>query len=78
MKIEIISPEKEIYKGEISLAQLPGIDGSFEILENHAPMISALKKGKIRVKDMEGKEVFIDINSGTLEVINNVITIVTN
>ena len=46
MNLEIITPDKTIYKGEADLVQLPGIDGSFEILNNHAPLISALVKGK--------------------------------
>ena len=49
MKVKIISPEKVVYEGETSLMQLPGIDGSFEILNNHAPIISVLGKGNIRV-----------------------------
>ncbi len=51
MKLEIISPDKSVFTGEVSLVQLPGIDGSFEILNNHAPLISVLKKGKIKIKD---------------------------
>jgi len=51
MNLEITTPDKTIFEGEVSLVQLPGIDGSFELLNNHAPMISALKKGKIKIKD---------------------------
>ena len=47
MNLEIITPDKSVYTGEVSLVQLPGIDGSFEVLDNHAPLISVLKKGKI-------------------------------
>ena len=50
MQVEIITPDTEIFKGEATLIQLPGIDGSFEILNNHAPLISALRKGKIKLK----------------------------
>lgn len=66
MKVKIISPEKVVYEGETSLMQLPGIDGSFEILNNHAPIISVLGKGNIRVVTKE-KELFFPINSGVLE-----------
>ncbi|MBI9036108.1 MAG: F0F1 ATP synthase subunit epsilon, partial [Bacteroidales bacterium] len=55
MTIEIITPEKSIFTGEAELVQLPGIDGSFEILNNHAPLISVLKTGKIKVMDREKK-----------------------
>ena len=54
MKIEIVTPDTTIYEGEVSLAQLPGLDGSFEILNNHAPMIAALKKGKVKVAKASG------------------------
>ena len=72
MNLEIITPDKTIYEGEAELVQLPGIDGSFEILNNHAPLISALKKGKIKLKkSKESKEEFFEINGGVIEVLNN-------
>lgn len=76
MEVEIITPDKEIFKGEAQLVQLPGIDGSFEILNNHAPMISALKEGKIKVKKTkEGKNDFYEIKGGVIEVLNNKVLI---
>ena len=76
MKVEIITPDKEIYKGEATLVQLPGIDGSFEILNNHAPLISALKKGKIKLKKTkESQDEFYEINGGVIEVLNNEVLI---
>jgi len=53
MNLEIITPDKTIFKGETDLVQLPGIDGSFEILNNHAALISALSKGVVKI--MKGK-----------------------
>ena len=47
MNLEIITPDKTIFEGEVNLVQLPGIDGSFELLNNHAPMISALKSAEL-------------------------------
>jgi F-type H+-transporting ATPase subunit epsilon len=70
MNVEIITPDKTVFKGEADLVQLPGIDGSFEILNNHAPLISALSKGKIKV-GINNKETFYDINGGVIEVLNN-------
>lgn len=76
MQVEIITPDKEIYKGEAILVQLPGIDGSFEILNNHAPLISALKEGKIKLKKTkESKDEFYEINGGVIEVLNNKVLI---
>jgi len=72
MQVEIITPDKEIFKGEAVLIQLPGIDGSFEILNNHAPLISALKQGQIKLKKTkEGKDEFFEVNGGVIEVLNN-------
>jgi len=74
MNLEIITPDTTIYQGEAELVQLPGIDGSFEILNNHAPLISALKQGKIKIKK-GGKEEFFDINGGVIEVLENKVLI---
>jgi F-type H+-transporting ATPase subunit epsilon len=71
MKIEIITPDTTIYEGEVTLAQLPGIDGSFEVLNNHAPMIAALKKGKVKVIDAKKSTLFFEINGGVVEVLKN-------
>lgn len=75
MNLNIITPDKSIFKDEASLVQLPGVDGSFEILENHAPLISALKKGKLKVIKKDKTEVFFEINGGIVEVLNNKVLI---
>lgn len=71
MVLEIISPDKKLYEGEVKSVVLPGIDGFFGILDNHAPLISALKKGEIKITDSASKvEVFI-VNGGVVEVLHN-------
>lgn len=75
MNLEIITPDKSIFSGEVSLVQLPGIDGSFEILNNHAPLISVLKKGKIKIKDDKDQEQFFEVNGGVVEVLKNKVLI---
>jgi len=75
MKLEIITPDKSVYSGEVSLIQLPGIDGSFEILNMHAPLISVLKQGKIKIKDEKGQEQFFEVNGGVIEVLKNKVLI---
>ncbi|MDR2971138.1 MAG: ATP synthase F1 subunit epsilon [Bacteroidales bacterium] len=70
MTVEIITPDKEIFSGNASLIQLPGLDGLFEILENHAPMIAALSNGRIKLVSDE-KTLFFEINGGTMEVMQN-------
>ncbi len=75
MKLEIITPDKSVFTGEVSLVQLPGIDGSFEILNMHAPLISVLKKGKIKIMDDQKKEQFFEVNGGVIEVLKNKVLI---
>lgn len=75
MTIEIITPEKTIFKGKVSLAQFHGSTGSFEVLYGHAPMVASLKTGKIRMKDTENKIIEIEIKGGTVEVESNFILV---
>jgi F-type H+-transporting ATPase subunit epsilon len=78
MTVEVISPQKAIYtQSGIHLIQLPGIDGSFEILPRHAPMVALLKEGRIRVIKENHSEEYIDINGGMAEVRENKIVILT-
>ncbi len=71
MKIEITTPDNTIYEGDISLAQFPGLDGSFEVLNDHAAMIAVLKKGKIKVIDSKKSVHFFEVNGGVVEVLKN-------
>jgi F-type H+-transporting ATPase subunit epsilon len=71
MHLEIITPEKSLFSGEVTLVQLPGIDGSFEILNNHAALISVLSAGKIKVQDAAKQTQFFDVKGGVVEVLNN-------
>jgi F-type H+-transporting ATPase subunit epsilon len=75
MIVEIITPDKTLYSGELKLVQLPGIDGSFEIMDNHAPMVAVLKKGKIKLLDGKDKAEFMEIEGGVLEVRGNIVKI---
>ena len=61
MDVKIIKPDATLYEGDARLVQLPGIDGLFEILNNHAPIISALKKGKIRIVNNGNETLYFDI-----------------
>jgi F-type H+-transporting ATPase subunit epsilon len=70
MIVEIISPDKIIFSGNVSLIQCPGLDGWFEILEHHANMIAILKKGKIKLISEE-KTLSFEINGGVIEVLKN-------
>lgn len=77
MTLKIISPQKFIYQGEIVLIQLPGTMGSFEILNNHAPMIARIDKGKAKIIDERRNKFSLDLNPGLVEVNNNEIVVLT-
>jgi len=70
MYLNIITPDTTIYSGEVTLVQLPGTDGLFEILTRHAPIIAALGKGKIKA-EINGKNEFFEINGGIVQVLND-------
>ncbi|MGN0033192.1 MAG: ATP synthase F1 subunit epsilon [Candidatus Limimorpha sp.] len=71
MKLQILSPEKQIFNGDTVLVQLPGSDGLFEILNNHAPMIASLGQGRIKVQLADESLQFFNIRGGVVEVLNN-------
>ncbi len=87
MQLEIITPEAEIFKGEAEAVQFPGLDGSFQVLNNHAPIISALAEGSVKVDLKEAfneeehgsesietdgaKTIRIAIKGGVVEMLNN-------
>lgn len=90
MILEIVSPEATLFKGEITSVTLPGVDGSFQILNNHAPILSLLKKGIITItapsfnfnKDVASKfekindqNYTLSIHSGTIEMKNNTVIV---
>ncbi|WP_167604689.1 ATP synthase F1 subunit epsilon [Maribellus sediminis] len=67
MYLEIITPDKKVFEGEVKLIQLPGSKGAFEMLKNHAPIISTLGKGVIKIEDMDSKEQLFEIDGGVVE-----------
>ena len=71
--LEILSPEKLIFKGEVVSVSLPGSKAPFVVLHNHATMISFLQKGRIKWCTFDG-EAGVDISSGFVEVRNNVVS----
>ena len=70
MNIEIISPDKTLFSGEAEVVTLPGINGGFQVMKNHAPMIAGLKEGDVVVKS-NGVEEKFPISGGLFEVLNN-------
>lgn len=70
MHLEILTPEKKVFEGDVTSATFPGADGSFQILDNHAPLISLLKAGTVEYKAKGGANT-LAVTGGVVEVLKN-------
>ncbi len=75
MKLEIITPDKKLFEGEVKSAIFPGAEGSFGVLDKHAPLVSVLKSGKIELIDNSNEKKEFTIKGGVAEVINNKVVV---
>ena len=75
MNLEILTPDKKLFSGDVYGVQLPGISGSFELLDRHAPMVSALKAGNLKILRDKTSTTSYSIQGGFVEVINNKATV---
>jgi F-type H+-transporting ATPase subunit epsilon len=75
MILDVLTPEKKIYSGEVYGVQLPGISGLFEVLDKHAPIVSALKAGKLKILTDKTNSISFEIKGGFAEVINNKVSV---
>jgi len=75
MNITVLTPDKEIYQGEITSVKVPGVGGQFEILKNHAPLVSALGEGAVRLKVSGSQDMNFSIEKGFIEVLNNEVSL---
>ncbi|CUS93703.1 F-type H+-transporting ATPase subunit epsilon [Candidatus Kryptobacter tengchongensis] len=75
IQVEILTPENIVYRGKVKSITLPGIMGSFQVLYNHAPLISLLEIGKIKIIDGNGNMLYFVVSDGFAEVRNNVVTV---
>jgi F-type H+-transporting ATPase subunit epsilon len=73
--VDIVSPAGSVFKGEAQGVRAPGVDGSFEVLYNHAPMIAAFEVGPLQVTTPSGEELIFATSGGFLEVLANVVTV---
>lgn len=74
MRVEIITPDKELFKGEASYVGVPGVDGSMGFMDHHAPLITVLKAGDVKVRTEKGDELF-PVKGGVVEVSNNTVLV---
>lgn len=70
MYLEIITPDRTVFEGEVESAKFPGSEGSFQVLENHAPMISSLGRGTVTYKNKAGEHE-LEVDGGVVEVLKN-------
>ena len=78
MKLEIITPEREIFSGDVISVKLPGKSGEFEILKNHAAIVSTLTKGEIIITKENTEKGNFNIKGGVIEMQENKIVILAN
>ena len=75
MNLEIITPAEKLYQGEVNLVRVPGTNGPFTILRNHAPIISTLEKGTVKIVDKQNETSYIEVLGGIVEVNRNKIIV---
>ncbi len=71
LNLEIITPSKSAFNGEIKAITVPGTKGRFQILKNHAPIISTIEMGMVKVDLKDGSSDYYATSGGTIEVLNN-------
>lgn len=76
MIVDIVSPSGRVFNGEATRIKAPGVEGSFEVLKNHAPMIAAIEVGTIVVTGVDGNPITIATSGGFVEVQNNTVSVV--
>ncbi len=74
MKLEILTPDKKVFEGDVTAVTVPGTLGSFQILKDHAPIISTLEDGPVIIKGTDGENTF-NIKGGVVEVLDNKIIV---
>jgi len=70
MHLEILTPEKKVFEGDVTIATFPGADGSFQVMDHHAPLISLLKDGVVEYKSKDSVQ-SVKISGGVVEVLKN-------
>lgn len=75
MRVEILTPDQTVFEGEAKSLSLPGTDGSLGILNNHAPLITTLTNGKVKLGLEDGNQKEFEVKGGTVEVLNNKVII---
>jgi F-type H+-transporting ATPase subunit epsilon len=75
MKVFVLTPQAQLFEGDVKSIKLPGTNGQFEILDRHAPVVSSLQKGTIYITDTKGSKHKFPIKNGFIEVANNEVNV---
>lgn len=75
MHLIVLTPDHKVFEGKITLLKVPGTMGSFEVMKGHAPIVSSLGQGIVKIKAMDGKEKTFQIEDGFIEVLNDQISL---
>lgn len=75
IQLSIVTPDQRVYEGQVTEATFPGAEGSFQVLKNHAPIVSALTKGTVSYTSLDGKKSSLIIDGGVVEVKDNIIVL---
>jgi F-type H+-transporting ATPase subunit epsilon len=76
MDLTVLTPDKKIFEGKISRVSVPGTDGEFEVLDNHAPIVSSLGEGNVLINTVDNKTpISLSIQNGFIEVLDNKISL---
>jgi F-type H+-transporting ATPase subunit epsilon len=74
-KLEIVTPRKVVFKGDVVSFSAPGVMGGFQVLYNHAPMLAAIKIGEAKLRDPDGHEYYYAMSGGFVDVFKNHVTV---
>lgn len=75
MNITVLTPDEKVFQGEATSVTVPGTDGQFQVLNNHAPIVSSLAEGKVKIVKGGGEDMIFTIQKGFIEVLNNEVSL---
>ena len=75
MHISVLTPDEEYFQGEIESVTVPGSAGEFQVLPNHAAIVSSLSAGKVEIREVGGKQMVIEITGGFIEVLSDAVSL---
>lgn len=75
MDLIVLTPDKKVFEGKVSRITVPGVEGEFEVLDNHAPIVSSLKLGVVAITTENKDNLNLNVSSGFIEVLDNKVSL---